>query len=84
MPFAATWIVLEILILSDVGQRKIYDIAYMWTVRKGYKWTYLQNEILIELQMQKINLQLLGGLGGREKLGDWDWHIHMTVYKIYN
>ena len=47
----------------------------MWNLRKGYKRTYLQNEIGIELQMQNINLWLvtyLGGLGGRDKLGDWD------------
>ena len=21
---------------------------------------------------------------GRDKLGDWDWHIHTTIYKIDN
>ena len=21
-----------------------YDIAYMWNLKKGYKWTYLQNK----------------------------------------
>ena len=21
---------------------------------------------------------------GRDKLGDWDWHIHTTLYKIYS
>ena len=30
MPFAATWMDLKIIILSEVGQRQIsYDIAYM-------------------------------------------------------
>ena len=23
-----------------------------------------------------------GGKEGRDKLGDWDWHIHTTIYKI--
>ena len=23
-----------------------------------------------------------GGKGGRDKLGDWDWHIPTTIYKI--
>ena len=46
MPLAATWMDLEIGILSEVNQteRQIsYDIAYMWTLKKGYKRTYLQN-----------------------------------------
>ena len=30
MPFPATWMDLEIIILSEVSQRQIYDIAYMW------------------------------------------------------
>ena len=36
---------LEIVILSEVvRQRQIsYDIAYMWNLKKGYKWTYLQS-----------------------------------------
>ena len=39
----------------------------------------------IESQMQKTNLWLPGGKGGRrDKLGDWDRHIHTTIYKIDN
>ena len=36
MPFAATWMDLETGILSKVSQRKttIYDIAYMWSLKK--------------------------------------------------
>ena len=30
------------------------------------------------------NFMVTGGKGGRDKLGDWDWHTHTTVYKIYN
>ena len=43
MPFVATWMDLEIIILSEVNQRKkqIYDITYMWYLKKWYKWTYL-------------------------------------------
>ena len=35
MPFAATWMELEILILSEVRKRKtnaIYDITYIWNL----------------------------------------------------
>ena len=37
MPFAATWMDLEIVILSEVSQKekdKWYDIAYMWNLKK--------------------------------------------------
>ena len=47
MPFAATWMDLEIIVLSEVSQTEkdklSYDITYMWNLKKWYKWTYLQN-----------------------------------------
>ena len=45
--FAATWMYLEITILSEVTQKgkdKYHDIAYMWNLKKWYKWTYIQNK----------------------------------------
>ena len=45
MPFAATWIVLEIIVLSEISQRQIsYDNPYMWNPKKWYEWTYVQNK----------------------------------------
>ena len=44
MWFAATWMDLDIIILSEVSQRKTsYDIANMWNLRKWYKWVHLQS-----------------------------------------
>ena len=38
MPFAATWVQLEIIVLSEVGQTEKnkyhYDITYMWYLKK--------------------------------------------------
>ena len=45
MPFAATWMDLEI-ILSEISQTekdKYYMIRRMWNLKKLYEWTYLQN-----------------------------------------
>ena len=36
-------------------------------------------------QISKSSLWLpKGKCGGSDKLGDWDWHIHTTIYKIDN
>ena len=33
---------------SETERQISYDIAYMWALRKGYKWTYLQNRSRIK------------------------------------
>ena len=45
MPFAATWMDLEIIILSksDRERQISYDVTYMWNLKKWCKWTYLQH-----------------------------------------
>ena len=42
---AATWMGLEIILLSEIRKRKkiVYINVYMWNLKKGYKRTYLQN-----------------------------------------
>ena len=83
MPFAAIWLDLKLVILSDVSQRKtnmwycIYVESKQW-----YRWTYLQNRNRIT--DVKTNVQLPRGKREMEKLGDWDWHIHTAIYKIDN
>ena len=40
MSFAATWMDLEIMILTEVSQAekdKYHDITYMWNLKKKYK-----------------------------------------------
>jgi len=35
MPFVATWMDPEIIILSKVSQRQIYDITYTWNLKNS-------------------------------------------------
>ena len=62
MPFAATWMDVEIIILSEVRQRKTNIMGYCSYVESKKKGT---NELIykteIESQMQKTNLWLPGG-----------------------
>ena len=71
MPFAATWMDLEIVILSEVSQRKYRMISLICGIFKNGT-----NELIykteIKSQMQKTNLWLPRLKQGRDKLGDWD------------
>ena len=60
-----------------------YDIAYMWNLKKYVHLTYLQNRNGVTDVENKL-MVTKGEKGGRNKLGDWDWHIHTTIYKIDN
>ena len=49
MPFAATWMVLEIIILSEITQRERqmpYDMTYMWNLK------YDTDELIYEIDSQ--------------------------------
>ena len=47
MPLVATWMDLEIIILSEINQKRKTNIIrhffYVDSKEKRYKWTYLQN-----------------------------------------
>ena len=42
MPFAATWMYVDIIILSEVSQTNTisYDISYMWNAKKKKELIY--------------------------------------------
>ena len=65
---------------SDRERQISYDIAYMWNLKKGYKWTCLQKRNWVTGIENK--LMVTRESGGRDKLGYWDWHIHTIIYKI--
>ena len=60
---AATWMDLEIIILSEVRERQIsYDITYLWNLKKYTKELICKTEI--DAQTSKTNLWLPKGKGG--------------------
>ena len=86
MPFAATWMDLEIIILSKSDrERKIsYDIASMRNLKKMIQ----RNLFTKQKQTHRLRKQTYGSQRGkwwgRDKLGAWDSHTHTTIYKIDN
>ena len=45
------------------------------------KWNFTESQ----QQLRKMTLRSIkAGTRGADKLGDWDWHIHTTIYKIDN
>ena len=68
MSFAATWMDLEIIILSEVSQTKIsYDIAYIWHLK------YDTDEHICETDSQtwRTDLWLPSRGWGRDGVGVW-------------
>ena len=46
MTFMATWMDLEIIMLTEVSWKekdKYHDITYLWNLKQWSKWIYLQN-----------------------------------------
>ena len=72
MPYAATWIDPEIVILSEVNQT-----YHIWILKKSTNEFTYQPEV--ESQMWKTKLGIPGEKGRRDKLRDWDWHIHTAA-----
>ena len=89
MPFVATWMNLEIIILTEWSEsdREKRDVTHIWNLILKKNWTYIQNRN--DLQLLKTNLQLLKEkLWGRDKSEAWGehthTHTHTPIYKIDN
>ena len=70
MPAAATLIDLEIIILSEVRERQVYDIAYMWNQKNDINELIYKTEIDSQKQKQTYGYQR--AKERRDKLGDWE------------
>ena len=81
MPFAATGVDPEIIIPSEVRQRKTYYITYMWNLKITTNELIYKTET--DSQRQKTSFSFpKGKRGGGGKLGVWDKQAHITIYKI--
>ena len=87
MPFAATWMDLEIIILSKVSQTELrqisYDTAYMWNLKKKM---IQMNLLTKQKQTHRLRELTYGywGEGGRGRLGVWHSRVHTATFKIDN
>ena len=73
MPFAATWMDLEIIILSEVSQRKINTQYHLYEESKKNDTNEHIYRTEIDSQTQKTNYGYQRRKGeGTDKLGVWD------------
>ena len=83
MPSAATWMDLEIIILSKVSQKEEdipYHTTYMWNLK------YDTNEFIYKTendsQIQRTDLWLPKLEAGRDGLGIWDQQMQTSIYRM--
>ena len=70
MPFAATWMKLEILVLSEVRKRKTNTIYHLYVECEiQHKWTYLQNRKTHRDGGRLVVAKAGGGNGMHKELG---------------
>ena len=61
---------------SDWEEQILYDITYMWNLKKWYKWTYLQNRNTVT----DVENNLM--VTSRETRGGINWEIGIDVYTL--
>ena len=63
---------------SDRERQISYDIAYIWNLKKWYKWTYLQNRN----RVTDVEKQTYGYQGGKGAGGGINWEIGIDIYTL--
>ena len=79
VPFAATLMELEIRILSEVSQRKAYDITYVWNLKYGTNKPIYRTET----NSWRTDLWLPRGRGGGSEM-DWEFGLVEANYCIWS
>ena len=84
MPFAATWMELETIILCEVSQKKTNTTWYHSYVESNYKNKDTDKHIYktkTDLKISRTSLWLpKGKCVGRDKSGAWNEHTHTTMH----
>ena len=87
MPLAATQMDLEIIKLTEVRQRQMHDITYMWNLKKWYKWTYLiftKKNWTYRLRKQTYGYQVGGGKDRQHVLVVYNRELYSISYGSEN
>ena len=91
IPFAAIWIDLEIVLLSEVRQKKTNVTWYhsYGEVKEMVPMNLFTKQKLIhrwrtQTFVYNTNVVIKVKDKERDKIGDWDWHILATIYVIDN
>ena len=87
LPFAATWMDLEI-ILSEVKSEREKQVSYDLVKCKKKKKKKIQMKLFTK-QKQTHREWMYGWLpagerGGRNRLGVWEWYVQTAIFKINN
>ena len=87
MPFAETWMDLEIIILSEVSQTKTNIIWYS-LYEESKKRMIQMNLFTKQKQTQRLREWTCGyqwgRVEGKNRLGVWNWYVHTAIFKIDN
>ena len=86
MPSAATWMDLEIVILSKMSDREeiSYTIPYIWILKRNDTYEFI-HKTEKDSQTQRMNLWLPGGrMEGKDSQGIWVGHVHTAMFKMDN
>ena len=74
MPFAAAWMGLEIIIISEVKSKKerqlLYDITYMWNLKYDTNEPIYETNKIMDVE-NRLVVAKGEGVGGREGAGGW-------------